>query len=127
MADKGQVVSLSAALIVHLAAIAKEASERAVPGAVWSLARRDLNLNLVRFGEGDGVEAHVNPEVDVVGVVIAGEGTLDVDGRVETIRLGDLFYVPKGARRAITAASGDLIYLTCHQARPGLMPTRARR
>jgi quercetin dioxygenase-like cupin family protein len=113
------------ALIVHLAEAAREASERGIPGAVWSLARGDLNVNLVRFADGDGVEAHVNTEVDVVGVVVAGEGTLEVDGKAVAIRAGDLFYVPKGARRAITAG-GDLAYLTCHQRRAGLMPTRAR-
>jgi quercetin dioxygenase-like cupin family protein len=58
--------------------------------------------------------------------VIAGEGTLEVDGNAETIRAGDLFYLPKGARRAITAVGGDLVYLTCHRRWEGLMPTRAK-
>jgi quercetin dioxygenase-like cupin family protein len=112
--------------VTHLAELAARASEHGTPGAVWSLAMSDLNLNLVRFGGRDGVEAHVNAEVDVAGVVIAGEGTLEVDGRVEALRVGDVFHVPKGARRAIHADGGDLVYLTCHRRRAGLMPTRAR-
>jgi quercetin dioxygenase-like cupin family protein len=72
------------------------------------------------------VEAHVNAVVDMVGVVIVGEGTLEVNGRVEALHVGDLFYVPKGARRAIHADGGEFIYLTCHRRRSGLMPTRAR-
>ena len=96
-------------------------------GPIWSLASADLNLNLLRFTAGDGVPEHVNAEVDVVGLVIAGTGVVEIDGRAEAVRSGCLFFMPKGARRAIRATSDDFAYLTCHRRRAGLMPARKGR
>jgi mannose-6-phosphate isomerase-like protein (cupin superfamily) len=116
------------AQVVHLEALTAQAAAAGAAGAVWSLAEaRDLNLNIVRFAAGDGVEAHINAEVDVVWVVVAGSGTAEVDGRQVALATGDLLYVPKGARRAIHATGGDLAYLTCHRRRAGLMPERTQR
>jgi quercetin dioxygenase-like cupin family protein len=117
----------SQAQVIDLAALAAEARTSEAAGAVWSLVSADLNLNLLHFGAGDGVAAHINNEVDVIGLVIAGEGTLELDGRQERLRPGHLFFVPKGARRAITSRSQDFAYLSCHRRRAGLMPTRAQR
>ena len=86
----------------------------------------ELNLNVVRFAAGDGVPEHTNDEVDVIGVVLSGEGLVTIDGREERVGAGSLFYMPKGARRAIRAVEGELAYLTCHRRRMGLMPRRAR-
>ena len=111
--------------VYNLAAFAAAASADGTAGAVWSLVSTDLNLNLLHFSDGDGVAAHVNNEVDVIGLVITGEGTLDLDGRQERLQPGRLFFVPRGARRAITSRSSDFTYLSCHRRRAGLMPTRA--
>ena len=115
------------AQVMDLGAFAAAASANGTAGAVWSLVSTDLNLNLLHFSDGDGVAAHVNNEVDVIGLVVAGEGTLDLDGRQERLQPGHLFFVPKGARRAITSRSSDFTYLSCHRRRAGLTPTRARR
>ena len=112
---------------IALAALASEAAGMARDGVLWSLASADLNANLVRFAGGDGVESHVNDEVDVLGVVVAGAGTLLLDGREEPLRPGVAFFVPKGARRAVRATASELVYLTCHRRRPGLMATRHQR
>jgi quercetin dioxygenase-like cupin family protein len=109
-----------------LSALARDASTGDRTGAVCSLASADLNLNLVRFTAGDGVAEHVNAEVDVVGLVVSGAGVVEVDGRTEPVREGQLFFIPKGARRAIRTADGELTYLTCHRRREGLMPKRTR-
>lgn len=113
--------------VIDLAALATDASTNKTAGAVWSLVSADLNLNLLHFEDGDGVAAHSNNEVDVIGLVIAGEGTLDLDGHQERLQPGHLFYIPKGARRAIQSRSPDFAYLSCHRRRAGLMPTRASR
>lgn len=113
--------------VIDLTEIAAQASASDSAGAVWSLASADLNLNLLHFSAGDGVEAHSNREVDVIGLVIAGEGILELDDRQEHLRPGLLFFIPKGARRAIRSASADFAYLSCHRRRAGLMPTRASR
>ncbi len=112
------------AQIVNLTALATNATATGDQGAVWSLGSTDLNLNLIHFVAGDGVAAHVNAELDVVGVVISGEGTLEVDGAQHELRPGMLFFMPKGARRAISARTDDFAYLTCHRRRAGLMPSR---
>jgi quercetin dioxygenase-like cupin family protein len=112
--------------LVDVAALAADAALTQIAGAVWSLGSADLNINLMRFADGDGVESHVNAELDVLVVVVAGEGVLDVDGRQERLRPGTLAFIPKGAQRAIHAGAGDFAYLTCHRRRPGLMPTPRR-
>jgi hypothetical protein len=95
------------ARVVHRAAAA---SECGTPGTVCSLATSDLHLNRVRCGVRDRVEAHVNAEVDVVGVAMAGAGTLEVDGRVEALRAGGPLL------RAHRGAAGD----HCNERRPRL-------
>jgi quercetin dioxygenase-like cupin family protein len=112
--------------VVDLAALAASVGQ-ADAGAIWSLGSADLNLNLVSFADGDGVESHVNSEVDVIGLVIRGDGVLEIDGRTERLKPGVLFFMPKGATRAIHAGAGELAYLTCHRRRAGLMPKRATR
>lgn len=115
------------ARVVDLATLAQAAAERGAVGALWSLVTPELNLNVVRFAAGDGVAEHTNDEVDVIGVVLSGEGSAVIDGREEQLEAGRLLYMPKGSRRAIRAGRGDLVYLTCHRRRTGLMPRRARR
>lgn len=119
-------MSKTEARVVDLAAVARDAAGQGAVGALWSLVTPELNLNVVRFAAGDGVPEHTNDEVDVIGVVLSGEGTVTIDGREERIGAGSLFYAPKGSRRAVRAVEGKLAYLTCHRRRMGLMPRRAR-
>src|SRR3954471_21701055 len=87
-------------------------------GALWSLPHGgDLDANLVRLGPGEAIGAHVNTEVDVLVVGIAGLGTVDVDGAVHDLRPSRVVLVPKDRQRAITAGDGELLYLTVHRAR----------
>lgn len=93
------------------------AAERG-PGVVWTQeAGEDLNANLVRFTEGGGVGEHVNDEVDVLFLGVAGDGTLVVDGEVTPLLPGCLVLVPRGASRATRAASEGFAYLTVHRRR----------
>ncbi len=112
-----------------LDALAADATARGLAGPVWSLATGDLNLNLVRLPPGDAIPGHVNAEVDVVYLVVAGSGSIQL-GEVETsgrqMAPGGLFMVPKGLHRAIRAGELGLVYLTCHRRRAGLMPRRAQ-
>ena len=68
-------------------------------GPLFSLESPDLDCNFLRFDEGEGVPLHINAQVDVAGVVLEGEGFLQVDGRQHLLTEGDFFYVPKGAAR----------------------------
>lgn len=94
-------------------------------GAVWSLEESDdLNANLVVLAPGDKVGEHVNAEVDVLIVVLDGEGVLVADGVVWRLAPHVSVLVPRGAARQITAARADderldqpLRYLTVHRRR----------
>src|SRR5437763_1458412 len=91
-------------------------------GAVWSLPRGgDLDANAVVLAAGDAVGAHVNEEVDVVIVGVAGRGVVDVDGEESRLAAGCLVHVPKGTSRTIVADGDEpLVYVTVHRARAGL-------
>lgn len=120
--------------IADLNALATAARAQGKSGPAWSLASGDLNLNLVRLPPGDAIPGHVNAEVDVVYLTIAGSGSIALAdaGRSESadahaMAPGMLFVVPKGLHRAIHAGEQGLVYLTCHRRRAGLMPHRAHK
>ncbi len=108
-------------LIVDLAA---RAGTAAAPGAAWTHQSDDLNANLLLFPAGDGVAEHVNEEVDVLLVGVAGEGIVALAGDRDVLRAGSALVVPKGARRGTRAVSDRFAYLTCHRRRGGLLPGR---
>ena len=92
------------------------------PLVVASATSDDLNVNLLAVPAGQGIPAHVNDEVDVLLVVLAGTATIDVDEQELRLGAGQALLLPKGTRRAIRATGTDLTYLTCHRRRPGLQP-----
>ncbi|HLZ68919.1 MAG TPA: cupin domain-containing protein [Dehalococcoidia bacterium] len=98
------------------------AADRGPDGPAFSLSSGDLNVNLVRFDAGRGVPEHVNAELDVLLLGIAGQGVLEIEGVARPFGAGQLCLVPLGARRAIRSAGGPFAYLTCHRRRGGLMP-----
>lgn len=105
------------------AAVVALAGSALPPGPVWTHEGADLNANLLLFAAGDGVAAHVNAEVDVLLVGVAGDGVVEVDGRPHTLSAGRILVVPKGACRATRAVADRFAYLTCHRRRPGLWPS----
>src|SRR5829696_6755964 len=46
------------------------------PGALWRLDGEELQANLIRLGLGDRIQPHRNDEVEVLMVVVAGQGEL---------------------------------------------------
>jgi quercetin dioxygenase-like cupin family protein len=98
------------------------AGERA--GVIWTLEQGgDLNVNLVRFPVGGGVGEHINEEVDVLIVGVAGTGVATVDRHEHRLRAGTVAFVPKGARRSTRSDSDDFVYLTVHRRRGPLSPS----
>lgn len=92
-------------------------------GAILSQETSDLDVNLVRFVAGAGVAAHVNSEVDVLIVAVAGQGTVEVDGASRTMVPGQAMLILKGRSRSIySQPDGEFIYLTAHRRRQRLMP-----
>jgi len=111
----------SAAEGVDLAALTRAAS---APGAAWTHESEDLHVNLLVFASGEGVAEHVNHEVDVLVVSIAGTGAVTVDGTRHILSTGQALVIPKSARRSTKGMSAPFAYLTCHRRRAGLRPSR---
>jgi quercetin dioxygenase-like cupin family protein len=92
-------------------------------GAVWKLAESDrqLDANLVHLQAGRRVEAHVEPALDVLLVVVSGAGVLG-SGNGEELALseGRVVWLPHGSRRSLNAGADGLLYLTVHRRRPGM-------
>jgi quercetin dioxygenase-like cupin family protein len=107
---------MPAGVSTDLSELAAAAGGRA--GVIWALERSgDLNANLVRFDAGRGIKEHVNDEVDVLIVGVAGSGFVRVDGEDHVLSVGTLVFVPRGARRSTGASSDGLAYLTVHRQR----------
>ena len=107
--------------VVDLVALAQESTTRQ---PVWASQSADLNVNLLVWGADEGVVEHVNSEVDVLLVGIAGDGLVEVDGTAHPLRAGQALIVPKEVRRAIRSTGGRFAYLTCHRRPAGLWPHR---
>ncbi|HEV2128410.1 MAG TPA: cupin domain-containing protein [Thermomicrobiales bacterium] len=93
------------------------------PHLLGSLASDDLNVNLMRFAGENGIDEHVNREVDVLIVVLDGEGVVTVGGADTVLGAGRATIIPKGTARAIRSNGKRFAYLTCHGQRRGMMPT----
>jgi quercetin dioxygenase-like cupin family protein len=86
-------------------------------GALWRLDGEDLQANLVRLGRGHRIQPHRNDEVDVLMVVVLGQGELSLDGQVHPLAPMVVAHLPKGTVRAIGAVDGPLAYLSVHRRR----------
>lgn len=99
----------------------------AKPGVNWAVQSDDLNVNLLVFAQNDGVAEHVNSEVDVLLVAIAGSGEVTLGEDVFQLRAGSTLLIPKGVRRAIVSRAAQFAYLSCHRRRSGLWPAISRK
>jgi quercetin dioxygenase-like cupin family protein len=106
---------------VDLAALARAAT---APGSAWTHQSEDLNVNVLVFASGEGVAEHINTEVDVLLVGIAGAGAVTVDETRQILRAGQALVISKNARRSTKGVSAPFAYLTCHRRRAGLRPSR---
>ena len=87
-------------------------------GVQWTLEESsDLNANLVWLAPGHEVGEHVNDAVDVLVVVLAGDGRVVVDGDALEVAAQTVVHLAKGSRRRIEAGDAGLRYLTVHRRR----------
>ncbi|MFB9738653.1 MULTISPECIES: cupin domain-containing protein [unclassified Streptomyces] len=95
-------------------------------GALWKLAEsgRQLDANVVRLAPGTRVAPHVEPDLDVLLVVVAGDGMLDGGEVPRELTEGAVVWLPHGSTRGITAGGDGLAYLTVHRRRPGMQIRR---
>jgi quercetin dioxygenase-like cupin family protein len=107
-------------VLADLSALAGDSSLGA--GARWKLAEaeRQLDANLVHLPAGRHVDTHREPDLDVVLVVVAGDGVFGTADGPQPVAAGKLIWLPHGSSRDITAGPEGLTYLTVHRRRPGL-------
>lgn len=86
-------------------------------GPLWGMASDDLNATLLAWPPGEAVAEHVNAEVDVLVVVLAGSATVTIDGAPHAVAAPAALLVPRGARRAIRAGEDGVRYLSVHRRR----------
>ena len=89
-------------------------------GPIWGGESADLNATLLEWPAWEGPAEHVNDQLDVLYVVLAGSATLTVDGESRELGPGGVTIVDKGARRALVAGPGGVRYLTAHKRRGAL-------
>jgi quercetin dioxygenase-like cupin family protein len=98
------------------------ALQDAPAGALWRLAEsgRQLDANVVHLPAGERVGTHAEPDLDVLLLVIAGDGTMDTAEGPMALAGGALCWLPHGSTRSVSAGAGGLTYVTVHRRRPGM-------
>ncbi|AIR96365.1 cupin domain-containing protein [Streptomyces glaucescens] len=100
---------------------ALSADPAAAGGALWRLAEpgRQLDANLIHIPPDGRITPHVEPELDVLVLVVAGSGTLGTEPP-RPLTAGILVWLPRGAPRSLTAGPEGLSYVTVHRRRAAL-------
>ncbi|MFJ9603756.1 hypothetical protein [Streptomyces althioticus] len=108
-------------ILCDTAALAAAAGDGSA-GALWRLAEsgRQLDANVVHLPPGHRVDTHREPDLDVLLLVLAGDGTLTAPDGDHPLPAGTLTWLPHGSTRSLTAGPDGLTYLTTHRRRPGM-------
>jgi len=95
-------------------------------GALWRLAEpgRQLDANVVRLPPGQRVDTHAEPDLDVLLLVLSGDGTLGTAEGTRQLAEGTLLWLPHTSSRSLAAGEDGLCYLTVHRRRPGMQIRR---
>ena len=91
-------------------------------GPLWGMQSEELNATLLEWPPGGGVAEHVNDELEVLVLVLAGSASVSVDGTEHELTAGGLLLVPRGSARSLSAGRGGVRYLSVHRRRGPLLP-----
>jgi mannose-6-phosphate isomerase-like protein (cupin superfamily) len=86
-------------------------------GPLWGMASTDLNATLLAWPPGHEVAEHRNEELDVLLVVLGGQGNAIIDDEPHELATGSTILIPRGTRRRIAAGATGLRYLSVHRRR----------
>jgi quercetin dioxygenase-like cupin family protein len=86
-------------------------------GVHWGIESEDLDVNLVRLDPLSRVETHLNLEVDVVILVLEGDGWLWLGDDEHRLGPHVLALAPRGFVRSIAAGRDGITYVTLHRRR----------
>ncbi|MET8249548.1 hypothetical protein ABZV31_37420 [Streptomyces sp. NPDC005202] len=95
-------------------------------GVLWKLAEsgRQLDANLIRLPAGAAYRHPRQPDLDVLCLVVTGDGVMDTPEGALPLAEGVLLWLPHGSTRSITAGPEGLAYVTVHRRRPGMQIRR---
>ena len=84
-------------------------------GAVWKLGmrQRDLDSNVIRLQPGATIDSHVGPDLDVIVLVLSGDGQVGTELGPVDLRAGALAWLPRRSRRQISAGAQGLTSSPC--------------
>jgi quercetin dioxygenase-like cupin family protein len=103
------------------AAIVDLAQVEGTGGVVWSVSPGGFHTNLVVLEPDAAIAAHRNDALDVLVVVLGGEGNAAVDDETFELAPTAALLVRRGTSRSITAGPSGLRYLTVHARRGPLV------
>jgi quercetin dioxygenase-like cupin family protein len=91
-------------------------------GVLWKLAEsgRQLDANLIRLPAGEHIGTHSEPDLDVLVLIVTGDGVMNTPEGELPLTEGALLWLPHGSTRSLTAGPGGLVYVTVHRRRPGM-------
>ena len=89
-------------------------------GPLWGMASSDLNATLLAWPPRHAIEEHINPERDVLLLVLEGDGVVWIDGVEHHLARGQALLISKGRSRAIEAGAAGIRYLSVHIRRHGM-------
>ena len=90
-------------------------------GPQWGTESEQLDATLLTWQAGEGVQEHVNQEVDVLVVALRGSATVTIDDESAVLSAGQIALIPKGTRRSILARE-PFAHLNVHPLRKRLDP-----
>lgn len=107
-------------ILGDLQAVTEAASDST--GIQWRLAEsgRQLDANVVRLAARQKIDTHTEPDLDVLLLILTGDGVVHAPDSSHEVARGMLIWLPHGSTRSITAGSDGLSYLTVHKRRPGM-------
>ena len=89
-------------------------------GPLWGTETDDLNATLLVWDANEGPPEHVNPELDVLMLVLAGSVSVTINGDPCAIQAGEAIVLRKGHARRIEAGEQGVRYLSVHRRRAPL-------
>jgi mannose-6-phosphate isomerase-like protein (cupin superfamily) len=89
-------------------------------GPLWGTETDDLNATLLVWDANEGPPEHVNGELEVLMLVLAGSATVTINGDPCAMQAGETIVLRKGHSRRIEAGPEGVRYLSVHGRRAPL-------
>ncbi|MGW4560849.1 hypothetical protein ACWEN3_00120 [Streptomyces sp. NPDC004561] len=114
----------TARMLCDVRALTGKAPEPA--GVLWKLAEsgRQLDANVIRLPADGHIGTHAEPDLDVLVLVVDGDGVMSTPEGELPLAEGALLWLPHGSTRCIQAGPHGLAYVTVHRRRPGMQIRR---